>query len=154
MQARDEVVIRWCERLSHPRKLLHTHKRHVCENDKIQYARSPMYCGEIVSRSSEPTGMPMSVRSQSNWRASRRPLFILKVPSISGSLIRPFQPTVVRGFWDQGQEFSIYIFLLASESILHYGYEVSEMENLPNRDSQISAHYNKKVVPSRYFRFK
>ena len=31
-------------------------------------------------------------------RASRRPLLMWKLPSRSGSLIRPFQPTVVRGF--------------------------------------------------------
>lgn len=28
----------------------------------------------------------------------RRPLLILKEPSMSGSLMSPFQPTVVRGF--------------------------------------------------------
>lgn len=57
-----------------------------------------MYWGEMVSRSSEPTGTPSSVKSQSSWRARRRPLFILKEPSMSGSLMRPFHPTVVRGF--------------------------------------------------------
>lgn len=61
--------------------------------------RSEMYCGEIVSSSSDPTGTPMCVRSHSSWRAMRRPLLIWNEPSMSGSLIRPFQPTVVRGFW-------------------------------------------------------
>ncbi|KAJ2956181.1 hypothetical protein NUW54_g14684 [Trametes sanguinea] len=63
-----------------------------------QEMRSEMYCGEIVSSSSEPTGTPMAVRSQRSWRARRRPLLILNEPSMSGSLMRPFQPTVVRGF--------------------------------------------------------
>ena len=58
-----------------------------------------MNWGEMVSRSSEPTGTPRWVRSQRSWRARRRPLLILKEPSMSGSLMRPFQPTVVRGFW-------------------------------------------------------
>lgn len=57
-----------------------------------------MNCGEIVSRSSDPTGTPMLVRSQRSCRAIRRPLLILNDPSISGSLMSPFHPTVVRGF--------------------------------------------------------
>ena len=36
--------------------------------------------------------------SSSSPRASRRPLLMWKLPSRSGSLISPFQPTVVRGF--------------------------------------------------------
>ncbi len=60
--------------------------------------RSEMYCGEIVSSSSDPTGTPDSVRSHSSCRARRRPLLILNDPSMSGSLIKPFHPTVVRGF--------------------------------------------------------
>ena len=36
--------------------------------------------------------------SSSSPRASRRPSLMWKLPSRSGSLIRPFQPTVVRGF--------------------------------------------------------
>lgn len=64
-----------------------------------RYLQSAMYCGDIVSKSSEPTGTPRSVRSQSSWRAVRSPLLILKVPLMSGSFISPFQPTVVRGFW-------------------------------------------------------
>jgi len=38
----------------------------------------------------------MCVKSQNNFREIRKPLLILKDPSISGSLIRPFHPTVVR----------------------------------------------------------
>lgn len=60
--------------------------------------RSLRYCGDMVSRSSEPTGTPRLVRSQRSCRAMRSPLFIWKEPSMAGSLIRPFQPTVVRGF--------------------------------------------------------
>lgn len=56
------------------------------------------YCGLMVSNNSNPIGTPKSVKSQSNCLAMRRPLLILKEPSISGSLMRPFQPTVVRGF--------------------------------------------------------
>lgn len=52
----------------------------------------------IVSSSSHPTGMPMSLRSHRSSRAILNPLLILNDPSISGSLISPFQPTVVRGF--------------------------------------------------------
>ena len=36
--------------------------------------------------------------ADSTLRARRRPLLMLKLPSRSGSLISPFQPTVVRGF--------------------------------------------------------
>lgn len=63
--------------------------------------QSAMYWGEIVSSNSEPTGTPRSVRSQRSWRARWRPLLILKEPSMSGSLISPFQPTVVRGFCNE-----------------------------------------------------
>jgi len=51
--------------------------------------------GEIVSSISDAIGTPMCVKSQNNFREIRNPLLILKDPSISGSLIRPFQPTVV-----------------------------------------------------------
>ena len=36
--------------------------------------------------------------SSSSSRATRTPLLMSKLPSSSGSLISPFQPTVVRGF--------------------------------------------------------
>lgn len=52
----------------------------------------------MVSNSSRPTGTPRSVRSHKSCLAVRSPLLILKEPSMSGSLINPFQPTVVRGF--------------------------------------------------------
>lgn len=66
--------------------------------DRSTNSQSARYWGEIVSSSSEPTGTPESVMSQSNCRAMRKPLLILKEPLMSGSLMRPFHPTVVRGF--------------------------------------------------------
>ena len=36
--------------------------------------------------------------SSSSWRARRRPSLMRKLPSRRGSLMKPFQPTVVRGF--------------------------------------------------------
>jgi hypothetical protein len=36
--------------------------------------------------------------SSNNWRAISKPWFIAKLPSKCGSLMWPFQPTVVRGF--------------------------------------------------------
>lgn len=53
---------------------------------------------DVVSRSSWDTGTEREVISTRSCLAMRRPLFILKEPSISGSLMRPFHPTVVRGF--------------------------------------------------------
>ena len=73
----------------------------------------------MVSSNSTPTGIPIAVISQRSCRAIRKPLLILNVPSrskrvpsqkvgsvptrefeqkkecVPGSLIRPFQPTVV-----------------------------------------------------------
>ncbi len=60
---------------------------------------SPTYCGEIVSNSSVATGTPISVISHKSCRAMRKPLLILKEPSRLGSLMSPFHPTVVRGFY-------------------------------------------------------
>jgi hypothetical protein len=57
-----------------------------------------IYWGEMVSSSSLPTGTPISLRSFRSCLPILRPLLTLKEPSISGSLMRPFQPTVVRGF--------------------------------------------------------
>ena len=54
--------------------------------------------GVIGSRNSVPAGSPSSIRSISRRRARRRPSLMAKLPSRCGSLIRPFQPTVVRGF--------------------------------------------------------
>jgi hypothetical protein len=53
-----------------------------------QEMRSAMNWGEMVSRSSEPTGIPMEVMSTMSSRARRRPLLILKELSISGSLVK------------------------------------------------------------------
>ncbi len=44
--------------------------------------------------------MPMSLRASSRRRAWRRPKLMSKVPSRCGSLMRPFQPTVVRRFFE------------------------------------------------------
>jgi hypothetical protein len=57
-----------------------------------------MYCGVIMSRYSQPAGSPAALISMSNSRATRKPWLMRKLPSMSGSLISPFQPTVVRGF--------------------------------------------------------
>ena len=63
-----------------------------------QAIRSPMYCGEMVSSSSLPDGTPSRPMSISSWRAIRRPSLMRQLSSSQGSLISPFQPTVVRGF--------------------------------------------------------
>ena len=63
-----------------------------------QDTRSAMYCGVIMSRNSQPAGRPNVLMSSSSSRATRTPLLMSKLPSSSGSLISPFQPTVVRGF--------------------------------------------------------
>ena len=60
--------------------------------------QSPMYCGVIGSRNSVAVGSPRSITSRRNERASRRPAAMSCEPSRCGSMIRPFQPTVVRGF--------------------------------------------------------
>lgn len=52
----------------------------------------------MVSSISLAMGMPLLVSSTKSVRATRRPLLIWKLSSMSGSLTRPFQPTVVRGF--------------------------------------------------------
>ena len=59
---------------------------------------SAMYCGVIGSRNSQPTGRPSSSTCRSSCRAVRRPRFTSPEPSRPGSLIRPFQPRVERGF--------------------------------------------------------
>ena len=63
-----------------------------------QLIRSFTYCGVIRSRYSVAAGIPISLMSTSRWRARRKPLLMRKVWSRSGSLMSPFQPTVVRGF--------------------------------------------------------
>ena len=60
--------------------------------------KSAVYCGLIASRNSVPAGRPILATSNKNPRARRSPLLIWNEPSRLGSLIKPFQPTVVRGF--------------------------------------------------------
>ena len=59
---------------------------------------SAMYCGVIGSRNSVAVGRPARASSMSSPRASRSPVATSNVPSRCGSLMSPFQPTVVRGF--------------------------------------------------------
>src|SRR5215218_4556295 len=54
--------------------------------------------GVMGSRNSVPAGNPSSARSRSNLRAMYSPSLTAKLPSRGGSLIRPFHPTVERGF--------------------------------------------------------
>jgi len=63
-----------------------------------QVTVSAMYCGVIGSSHSQPTGRPSETMSISSCRAARSPRCTSWPPSMSGSLIRPFQPVVVRGF--------------------------------------------------------
>ncbi len=51
-----------------------------------------------LSKNSQPAGKPNFATSSRNERVIRSPLLIWKVPLRSGSLIRPFHSTVVRGF--------------------------------------------------------
>ena len=57
-----------------------------------------MYCGMIGSSISVAAGMPSSAKFKSKRRALRMPDGMSLLPSRRGSLISPFQPTVVRGF--------------------------------------------------------
>src|ERR1039457_1231601 len=63
-----------------------------------QHMRSAMYCGVTGSRSSVAVGMPRSRTSRRNRRAILRPEAMSFDPSRWGSMMRPFQPTVVLGF--------------------------------------------------------
>lgn len=85
----------------------------------------------MVSRSSEPTGSPRSVRSQRSWRAMRRPLLMWKLPSMSGSLMRPFQPTVVRGFSLWKENWSSYKYAEPKKAII---LQVGSHDNLQIRE--------------------
>ncbi len=60
--------------------------------------RSAMYCGTIGSRNSVAVGKPMLVISSNNRRAIYNRVSMSCEPSRCGSLIKPFQPMVVRGF--------------------------------------------------------
>ena len=55
-------------------------------------------CGETVSNISLAIGIPNSVNCTNSCLEILKPLLIWKLSSISGSLINPFQPTVVLGF--------------------------------------------------------
>jgi hypothetical protein len=59
---------------------------------------SAMYCGVIGSRHSVAVGSPMRAISIRSVRPSRSPAETSKESSRWGSLMSPFQPTVVRGF--------------------------------------------------------
>ena len=63
-----------------------------------QLIRSAIYWGVMGSSSSVAVGRPISLILRRSWRAFLSPRSISKVPFRLGSLIRPFQPTVVRGF--------------------------------------------------------
>ena len=63
-----------------------------------QLTASEMNWGLVGSRNSVAAASPSSSTPISVLRASSRPLRMLWLPSMSGSLISPFQPTVVRGF--------------------------------------------------------
>ncbi len=63
-----------------------------------QQMRSAMYCGVIGSRSSVAVGSPRSRTSRRNPRAIRSPAAMSLDPSSLGSMMSPFQPTVVLGF--------------------------------------------------------
>lgn len=52
----------------------------------------------MVSSSSHPIGIPISLISLNSSLANLNPLLIWNVPLTSGSLMRPFHPTVVLGF--------------------------------------------------------
>ncbi len=60
--------------------------------------RSAMYCGVIGSSISVAAGSPIPAISNSNRRAFRSPSAMSNCSLRPGSLIRPFQPMVVRGF--------------------------------------------------------
>ena len=77
--------------------------RWVCDSvvrapTAYQLNKSPRYCGMIGSKASVPAGIPSSAIRGRNYRASRMLSFIAKKSLSRGSLIKPFQSTVVRGF--------------------------------------------------------
>ena len=59
---------------------------------------SAMYWGVIGSRNSVAVASPIPAISMRSARAIRSPVATSKLSSRWGSLISPFQPTVVRGF--------------------------------------------------------
>src|ERR1035437_5612052 len=60
--------------------------------------KSAMYCGTMGSRNSVAAGKPMPVICSNSRRAIFKPVSMSCEPSRCGSLINPFQPTIVRGF--------------------------------------------------------
>ena len=62
---------------------------------EAQVTKSAVYCGVIGSSISVAHGMPSSLISSKSFRARRRPSGMLNVPFRCGSLMSPFQPTVV-----------------------------------------------------------
>jgi len=63
-----------------------------------QLTRSATYCGVTISTISVPAGSPISLMAWSSLRARRSPWLMSQESSRPGSLMNPFQPTVVRGF--------------------------------------------------------
>ncbi|MOA45429.1 hypothetical protein D3C78_1678250 [compost metagenome] len=63
-----------------------------------QEKSSARYWGLMGSSASVASGNSSSASQQSSSRARCSPNSTSKVPSRLGSLIKPFQPTVVRGF--------------------------------------------------------
>ncbi|MNG23607.1 hypothetical protein D3C84_1082340 [compost metagenome] len=63
-----------------------------------QEKSSARYWGLMGSSASVASGNSSSASQQSSSRARCNPNSTSKVPSRFGSLIKPFQPTVVRGF--------------------------------------------------------
>ncbi len=59
----------------------------------------PDVLGEITSRNSLGLGTPRRLMSMSSWRANAQPFRRCGAAVQVGSLIRPFQPTVVRGLF-------------------------------------------------------
>ena len=64
-------------------------------NDGVRLARKLLW---EVNELGLPAGRPSSLISHSSLRANRTPSLMRKLLSRPGSLISPFQPTVVRGF--------------------------------------------------------
>lgn len=86
----------------------------------------------MVSRSSQPTGMPMLLMSHRSSLAILKPLLIWKDPSMSGSLISPFHPTVVLGF-------SLWLnqYLFNKQRIVALHAQVDPHDNLQTRPSTL-----------------
>ena len=60
--------------------------------------RSAVYCGVMGSRNSVAASTPISASWRSSLRARKSPLEMSNEPSRLGSLMKPFQPSEVRGF--------------------------------------------------------